>query len=356
MPYNRDMTHLDILLPFGLPPAEMAPDLMRGLIAPALATLMARTKSFTQESSDSFSHALPHESWLARQFGLTENPPRDTSPPIAIAMMKALGLKPLAGVWFMLNPVHIHIARDHLVLTDRRQLQLSEVESRALFETAQPLFEEAGKTLMYGDVHNWFMRAVDWHGLQTSTPDAACGHNIDIWMPKGSAARDWRKLQNEVQMHWHTHPINAARENRGAKPVNSLWLWACASMTMEVAPCYYQEVFNLSDWMRGLRQFPLRQMQECSPSDVIAAAPERGLLILDKLIEPALSGDWSSWLERFHSIDDEWLTPLLAALQSKKLDQLSLILTHNAARAEFIVSKNSLRKFWARSAFTRLIP
>jgi hypothetical protein len=259
-------------------------------------------------------------------------------------------------VWFILNPVHIHIARDHLVLTDMRQLRLPENESRALFEMAQPLFEEAGKTLMYGNAQTWFIRAVDWYGLQTSTPDAACGHNIDIWMPQGGAARDWRKLQNEVQMHWHAHPVNVMRETRGYKPVNSLWLWGGASMTMETGPCRYQEVFNLNDWMRGLRQFPLRQMLDCKPADVVAAAPESGLLVLDSLIEPALSGDWASWLERLHAIDAEWLAPLLAALQAKKLDQLSLILTHNAALAEFTASKNSLRKFWVKPALTRLLP
>lgn len=350
------MSHLDILLPFGLPPAEMAADLLRELKTPALAALIARTKSHTQHSFDGFSPALPHEAWLAQQFGLAQKIPPDSSPPIAPALMKALGLKPLAGMWFILNPVHIHVARDHLVLTDMRQLQLPENESRALYEVALPLFEETGKTLMYGNAQTWFMRAVDWHGLQTSTPDAACGHNIDIWMPKGAAARDWRKLQNEVQMHWHAHPVNAMREARGGKPVNSLWLWGGASMTMETGPCRYQEVFNLSDWMRGFRQFPLRQMQDCKPADVVAAAPDSGLLVLDSLIEPALSGDWASWLERFHAIEAQWLAPLLAALQANRFDRLSLILSHHAALSEFAANKNSLRKFWVKPALTRLLP
>src|SRR5687767_7350151 len=41
-PYNRGMSHLDILLPFGLPPAHLAPDLLRELKTPALATLIAK--------------------------------------------------------------------------------------------------------------------------------------------------------------------------------------------------------------------------------------------------------------------------------------------------------------------------
>jgi hypothetical protein len=82
------MSHLDILLPFGLPPAEMAADLLRELKTPALATLTARTKSCSQHAFDGFSRALPHEAWLAQQFGLAQKIPADSSPPIATALMK----------------------------------------------------------------------------------------------------------------------------------------------------------------------------------------------------------------------------------------------------------------------------
>ena len=33
-----------------------------------------------------------------------------------------------------------------------------------------------------------------------------------------------RRLQSEVQMLLHTHPLNAAREDRGDLTVNSFWL------------------------------------------------------------------------------------------------------------------------------------
>lgn len=38
LPYNRGMTQLELLLPFAMPPAEMARDLLRELNMPALAT------------------------------------------------------------------------------------------------------------------------------------------------------------------------------------------------------------------------------------------------------------------------------------------------------------------------------
>lgn len=353
------MTHIQILLPFGLPPAHMATDLVRALNTPSLSTIIARAKSSGHEVFEDFSRALPHELCLAYQFGLANRTPNSSSPTIAIAAMHALGLKPAAGTWFIVNPVHIHVARDHLVLTDQRQLTLSEEESRSLFDAAKPYFDEAGKPLLYGDAHTWFVHADDWTDLETSTPDAACGHNIDIWMPKGDNALQWRKLQNEIQMLWHTHRINEERESQSQKPVNSLWLWGGAHLADSEAQStvinHYSATFNLAGWNGAFAQFP-RNAQNCTAADVIAAAPKHGLLILDQLIGPALANDWSTWLMQMHALENDWFTPLLNAIKNGKLDQLSLILTHSAGLSEFTVTKNSLRKFWIKPSLARLRP
>jgi hypothetical protein len=359
MPYNRAMTHLDILLPFGLPPAELAPDLLRDLKAPSLATLVSRAKSVDASSRDetfeSFARLLPHEAWLARQFGLAIPTDGGNSPPIAAAWMKSLGLDPAPGLWFVVSPVHLHIARDHLVLSDPRRLPLSEPESRALFDAARPLFDEAGKTLLYGDERAWFARADEWSDLRTSTPDAAAGHNIDIWMPKGDGDRNWRKLQNEVQMDWHTHAVNAERESRGIVPVNSIWLWGGAPNPVEAAASAYTMASGLGGWMRAFGLLTSAQLPAATAGELIEHAAEQGLLVLDALLEPALANDWSEWLARLQAIEAEWLSPLLAALKSGRLAGLSLILTHHARVSTFDVSRLSLRKFWIQPSFAALL-
>jgi hypothetical protein len=349
------MSHLDILLPFGLPPADLAKDLLRELKTPALATLIARAQPSSHKAFDEFLRALPHETWLADRFGFEPRFPLSSSPSVASATMASLGLPQEEGVWFMLHPVSLHITSSQLILTDLRQLKLSEQESRALFDAALPLFDAAGKSLIYGDAQTWFVRADDWHDLRTSTPDAALGQNINGSMPQGSGERDWRKLQNEVQMHWHTHPVNAKREAHKLKPVNSIWLWGGSPITMKVAPSRYRHVFNLSGWMRGFGQFAARQTQAGSVSDLVAAAPEHGLLILDSLIEPALGGEWRNWLDRIDALETDWFAPLLSAMQASKIDRVSLILTHTSGLSEYTASKHSLRKFWVKPALTRLL-
>jgi hypothetical protein len=354
--YNRGMNHLDILLPFGLPPSDTARDLIRECRAPALATLLSRTGAGAPQGSkpiDPFARALAHEVWLAQRFGLTDTAKvADSSPPIAHAAMRAFGLPAADGHWFVLQPTHIHIARDHLVLTDMRQLSLDPPESRTLFDAAMPLFAEVGKTLLYGSADTWFMRADEWPHLRTATPDAASGRNVDIWMPKdggtGEGDRAWRKLQNEIQMHWFSHPLNEEREALGLKPVNSLWLWGGAGHDYPLPPAEqrYNATFNLSGWTQLFERFADAAQTGAAAKDVLQAAGARGLLMLDALTEPGLTNEWGYWLERIETLERDWFVPLLDALRSGQLKSLKLILSGQDRIAEYGSNRNTLRKFW----------
>jgi len=356
MPYNSGMNHLDILLPFGLPPAELARDILRELNLPALATLTARARGGSKQHTilDEFARALPHEAWLSQRFGLSTADSRNSSPPVAIAAMRALGLTVEEGHWFILHPAHIHVARDHLVLTDVRQVILSETDSRTLFDDAKPLFDEVGRTILYGDANTWFMRADDWAPLHTSTPDAACGHNIDIWMPHGEGERAWRKLQNEVQMQWFENKLNEQRAAHGMQAVNSLWLWGGATVNPSRTSSNYSHAFNLHGWSRAFGQLTANNagVVNCSAEELIATTGERGVLLLDDLIAPALTGEWSEWIEQLQAMERNWFTPVLQAMQSGRMKQLTLTFTDNTRMAELITTPLSLKKFWVKPSLT----
>lgn len=355
MPYNRAMSHLDILIPFGLPPAELAADLYKELNAPALGMLAARARS-EHETAEDYSRSLPHESWLARRFGAEEELKQRGSPPVAADLMKRYGIPVDEGLWFIVQPVHIHIARDHLVLTDPRQLQLSDKESLTLFDMAKPLFAETGRDLRYGNSGYWFLRADDWADLQTSTPDAAAGHNIDIWMPKGLGERDWRKVQNEVQMHWFTHPLNAQRELHGRKPVNSLWLWGAEDASASNAQPPYSRAVNLGDWLQAFAQRVSAHTSATSAKQTSLRELGETLIVLDQLLEPALTHQWAEWLDRMRALEANWMAPLQDALKSGTIDSLSLIITDQTRLSRFTATRSSLRKFWVKPSLAALCP
>ncbi len=364
------MKHVDILLPFGLPPTELARDILRDCHAPALATLLSRhrhTSVTDTQIYDPFSRSLPHEHWLSRQLGVNAINPEEqanNSPSVATTLMRAYGLPVSQGFWFVLHPVHIHVGRDHLVLTNVSQLELSEEESRRLFASAQDLFTQDGRTLLYGDARTWFMRADDWQNLRTSSPDAASGRNIDIWMPQGSGEKAWRKLQNEIQIQWFSEPLHEERELRGLKPINSLWLWggAASDMLQNQAPSQsvYQHVWNLPGWTHALWQQHQQQeshdlphvLEQLEKSD--AGTSQRALLVLRDLIEPGLTDEWGYWRQCLEELDATWLTPLMQALRQKRLHQLTLILSGQDRLLQRTVTRASLRKFWITPSLSSL--
>jgi hypothetical protein len=304
----RDPT---LLLPFALPPAQHAKDLIKSLNMPSLACLLARATELPERGFEAFAAALPHEILL---YGTGV----DNSPPLAHQWMHQLGMAPVTGIWFVLQPVHLHIARDHLVLTDPRQLMIDEQTSRALFESALPLFEELGYALRFGDARHWFVRVDAWQALRTTTPDAATGHNVDVWLPSGEHAREWRKLHNEVQMLWHTHPLNEAREASGQPRINALWLWGGAS-------------------------------PQHSP-----AKPE-ALMSDDSLISAALADDWGRWLVAMQDIERVHASPLLHQLRNKTIDRVTLQLSDATHIRQWQVSRLDLLKFWRKPSLNCLI-
>jgi hypothetical protein len=341
------MNQLDILIPFALPPAELARDLLRQSQAPALAMLLGRGKAAPRLAHDPFSRALPHEHWLARRFGLPPAP-QDSSPAAASALMQRLGHTPAAGHWFVLHPAHIHVARDHLVLTDIGQLQLEEDESRRLFAAALPLFTEIGHELVYGDARTWFIRADAWAGLRTSTPSAASGRNVDIWMPEGPGELAWRKLQNEVQMQWFAESLNEQREMRGQKAINSIWIWGGADAGVR-ADATYAARFGLRGWLRAFGE----ERADGGAAQVAQGSGHR-LLVLDALTEAALAEEWGLWLQHLEHLDRDWLAPLLVSLKAGSLESLNLILTGADRSQEVAVTRGALRRFWRKASLSGL--
>jgi hypothetical protein len=335
------MTQFTLVLPFGLPPAELARDLLRALETPALASLVARTASRQLRQFSPGERTLPHDAWLSSTLG-------SAFAPLA---MRGYGLHPTDGYWFIVNPVHIQIARNHLLLTDQRKLQLGEEQSRALFEAAKPYFDELGQQLHFGDATTWFMRGDRWQDLITASPDAATGQNLTDWMPLGGSAKECRKLQNEVQMLWYSHPVNADREAHGLAPVNGFWLWgggtaAPAATSVGVA--------NVQPWLAAIGKpaFSLAQEPPAGASAVVAS----DIVIDGRLAETAIAGDWANWLAHMQRLELDYFAPLLAKLRRGDINSVKLVLTHGTGQLECITTRMAQRKFWSRPTLNALLP
>lgn len=342
------MKQLTVVVPHALIPTELAKDLTRAYSAPALAMLLGRHSTRTQTVTEPDARLLPHEAWLARRLSGVAG----DQPPLAHAAMRALGVPAQDGWWFIVHPVHLALARTHMVLGDPRKLHLDEADARALFDCAKPYFDEVGKTLLYGDANTWFMRADDWRDMRTASPDAAVGENLADWMPDGPAKRDFRKLQNEVQMLWHAQAVNAAREQRGLVPVNSFWMWGGAEGTPAALP-QLAEVAEVAclPWLSVLATPALRDTDVAT----VLARPQDTMTVLGAALPSGKEADWSAWLMQMQQLEQQWFAPLLDALRGGGVKTLELVLTSRTHSVTYTITKGALRKFWRSPSLQGLI-
>lgn len=383
--------HLHLLIPFALPVAGNAPALLRDLELPALEKLLQRATLLESDAGAAFQRTLPHERWLARRFGLIDALDTPDAAPLAAHMLLADGGTPGDASWACVEPVHIRIARDHLVLIDPATLAIEPEEAARLLADARPLIEEMGIRLEAPNPLRWYLSGAALGRLASAPPLRAAGRSVEIWLPQAEPDADptaptnqdgeksarqgkhkpsrrspfWMKLQNEVQMRWFEHPINEAREARGALPANSIWLHSQGALPAHPAPTPYAIVYAGAPAPRGLAlasgatllEVPVALPDGLGQAGGGTADPAAAALaVLDALALPFVHEDWYAWRQALSDIETQWLQPALAALEQGALRSVTLTLCGETDHATLRTTRADLRKFWRRRTFSALLP
>ena len=271
---------MHLLIPHASALSEASAHTLRDLSLPNLARLLTLLQATTRDVDDEYTLSPPHERALATAHGWHGH---DGRWPWAALHASADGIDTAQRPWGLLTPVHWHVGREHISLADPSALDLSADESRVLFDAVRPLFDEdgAGTSLAWAAPMRWYLAHEHLADLPCASIDRVIGRNVDLWLrgdPQASAEQlarvRWvRRLQNEVQMLLHQHPVNEAREARGALPVNSFWLSGCGRAQRATAQ----------------------------------------VTVDDRLRAPLLAEDWAGWADAWRSLDADALGPLAAA-------------------------------------------
>ncbi|CAH2789441.1 MAG: Regulatory protein, RpfE type [uncultured Paraburkholderia sp.] len=363
---------LHLLLPFALPAAADAATALHDIRSPALDRLIARATLVERVIGEDFQRTLPHERWIARQFGALSTDSGAAAAaadeaPLAPYMLRADGGQPGDATWACVQPVHVRIAHDHLVLIDPASLELSDEEASALLAVARPLIEELGVRIEAPKPTRWYLSGEGFGTLAGASPLRASGRNIEIWLPheahSGERSRAWMKLQNEVQMAWFQHPVNEAREARGLPAVNSIWFHAQGAARPVHSP--FARVFSDAAATRGLAM--TAGVQNAAPpasfgaligkpgdADPASASSQSALVELDPFSAPFIEQDWARWNAQFAALEDDWFAPALAALESGALAELGLTLCGDTGSVTLAITRGDLRKFWRQRVLASL--
>jgi hypothetical protein len=365
------VNRLHLLLPFALPAAAEASTALHGIQSPALDKLLSRATLVERVIGEDFQRTLPHERWVARQFGaVASGAAAADEAPLAPYMLRADGGEPGSATWACVQPVHVRIAHDHLVLIDPASLELTDAEATTLLDVAKPLIEELGVRIAAPKAERWYLSSDAFGTLAGASPLRASGRNIEIWLPHeahtGERSRAWMKLQNEVQMAWFEHPVNEAREARGLPAVNSIWFHAQGAAQPVRSP--FARVLSDAAATRGLAL--TAKVETGAPPASFTALGSNGsglgdtqrgdasasttLVELDPFSAAFIEQDWGRWNAAFAELENTWFAPALAALQSGQLAELDLTLCGDTGSVTLAITRGDLRKFWRRRVLASL--
>ncbi len=211
-----------------------------------------------EETASLAGHGLAHEQYLIGK-----------SFPLGAAL--AGQLSDPNQVLMCIEPVHLHATRDHLVLLQLEPFHVPNHDIEQLMNEASSIFIEEGLgPLIQVAPFQWLGKTEVFKTLHTHSALQAQGRNIDWWLPKDTKeiglAKRWRKIQNEVQMRWHVHPINQAREELGLPTINSIWLSGIGKTSdVQIAPELRSSQRIMSDlnWLEKITQeFDVQLTQE----------------------------------------------------------------------------------------------
>jgi hypothetical protein len=311
-----------------------------GLDLPGLDTLIARGRRTAQR-------VALLERWLADRHGLAN----DGEPPYAPHSLLGDGVDPGAGGWLRADPCHLRLGTDHLVLADAATFDITADEAAALVGALDAHFAPDGFSFRAVRPDRWYL-ALDSLPAMTTTPLAtARAQSVDPLLPRGADARAWHARLNEVQMVLHAHPVNEAREARGAPPINSVWIWG-AGRAGETPRRAYARVRATDPLALGLAKASGGAAHALPPNAEawLQDAPRDGIeaIVLDSLRVPAAYGDAQTWRSRLESMERHWFTPLVGALRAGRVGMVTLHAMGNGGALQSETTRQDLRYFWRR--------
>jgi len=291
---------LTVMVPGALVPAEFAVELAAALAAPALARLLARAERTGDATTPP---KLASADWFAREFFGTE-PPAPTAPYARAALTGAVDER---QVWHA-DPIHVAVGRESLVIRDLGAEAPDADEADALIASANELCSEAGCELRRSG-RAWFLSCARAWSMRPRPLAAMIGAALPLPAADEPDALHWNRLHNAIQMNWHPHPVNQARESSGRLAVNGLWLHGGGRWT-PLARLRWPHVHSRDAALRGAAD---------AAGAAVAAADDMpradALLVWDDALPARARGDWPGWLDAMQAIDRR-----LAALPAARVE------------------------------------
>jgi hypothetical protein len=303
---------------------------------PALERLLSRARVVEHSTSEP-------ESTLAAFFRLSAG----GSDQLAVAPLTWLADTGERTTGFIMraDPVHLRADQACLRLFDSTTFDLDAQEARDLVAAFNDYYCRQGWQLHAPLPQRWYLTLNEAPELATVTPMQLAGRDISDGLPLGKDASTWHAFLNEVQMLFHEHPVNLARDQRGEPAVNSIWPWGGGYLPGGISTTVSRVIADHPQ-LRGLAQLggvPWRDI----PGNAVELMLEshRGLQLvwLDRLERPWRYGEVEAWCDGIRQLEQTWFRPLLHLLMRGRIGRLDL---YPVGARRYEITRRTLRYFW----------
>lgn len=267
-----------------------------------------------------------------------------TDLPLAALSLLAEGGTPGTDCWMRLDPVCLQADRVDAVLIAHEELSLSDAEADALIDSIRPFLEEWSMEIHRTTAHHWYLRLHESMELSTIPLHQAKGQAITQYMPTGQEHLKWHRLMNEVQMLWHSHPVNQQRELQGLMQVNSVWPWGCGVLPHKAMPelnCIYSDDVVV----QGLAK--LHTITRCELNSFLQSEVQEKQLLVDLFWrELQQQQDVTAWFDALH----QWESTVLSRINQILRQNKNLRVIFDLADGyQYKVTHKTMRRWWRRT-------
>lgn len=308
---------------------------------------------------------LPALSWLLGRAHLTWHPPQplehglceafgvdtggEAGPPLAALRLLGEGGAPGNAIWLCADPVHLHIERGRMHLSENA-LSTSAEEMREMIDALAPCVAEIGEFHRTADDAGGraYLRLHEMPRLATTPPSSMLSQSALI--AQGADAARWMRIGNDVQMALHGLVLNAQRERDGRPTVNSVWFWGPGALPPPGVRRHALACGN-SPLLRGLARWSATPVEDL-PADPGAlprvTASGEILLLIDALQDAARCFDALAWRDALSALDHRWFNDLRRALSGGRLDSLRISAPGEDACLDLRLARRDALKLWRR--------
>ncbi|MDG4552299.1 MAG: hypothetical protein P9F19_03845 [Candidatus Contendobacter sp.] len=307
--------------------------------APALRWLLAR--------GDARPASATTDATLFRLFDAPV--PEAADLPVAAVSRLADGGEPDDGWWLRTDPVHLRPDLHGVLLVDARALAIEPVEAALLAAAFDQTFAADGLQLHVPRPDRWYLRLPADPGLRTHPLVDAIGRDINPLLPHGPASGRWHALLTEIQMLFHQHPINRAREARNQPLINSVWFWGggrCpAGARAPAADLYAND--PLTRGLARLTNATVGPVPEHADDWLDGASGEPdSLVVLETMRYDLAEDDPARWADHVAELERTWFSGCRRWLQTGRLATLHL---YPGDGRVYTVTGAARWRFWRRS-------